>query len=203
LKWHPDRHHSRYDKELATGYFAEVSDLDHLYCFFTFVDPFDFYEATNAYRTLVREGHLKYPRVPVVNNIQPKPHPTVQQPPLMTQKTSSQSSLLSLDSFIHLVASSTESHTTPSSSIRESFRSSWKQGIRIPSEAISSQYRNTAADPPVSTFHYDAPRRGVKGPAMYKPVTVPIAAQFQDQQKRTKAPKSSSVKLGGKLEHQR
>jgi len=34
---------------------------------------------------------------------------------------------------------------------------------------------------------------------MYKPVSV--ASQFQDQQKRTKAPKSPSVKLGGK--HQR
>ena len=157
---------------------------------------FDFYEATNAYRTLVREGHLKYRQVPVVNNIPSKPHPTVQQPPLMAQKSSSQSSLLSLDSFIHMVASSTESHTTPASSNRESFRS-WKQGIRIPSEAISSQYRNTA--PPVSNFHYEAPQRGVKGPAMYKPV--PVAAQFQDQQKRTKAPKSPSVKLGGK--HQR
>ena len=165
--------------------------------FFTFVDPFYFHEATNAYRTLVREGHLKYPQVPVVNNIPPKPHPTVQQPPLMTQKTSSQSSLLSLDSFIHLVASSTESHTTPSSSNRESFRSSWKQGIRVPSETISSQYRNTAsAAPPVSNFHYETPQRGAKGPAMYKPV--PVAAQFQDQQKRTKAPKSPSVKLGGK-----
>lgn len=150
---------------------------------------------------MVREGHLKYPQVPVVNNIvPPKPHPTVQQPPLMTQKSSSQSSLLSLDSFIHLVASSTESHTTPSSSNRESFRSSWKQGIRIPSESISSQYRNAAAAPPVSNFHYEAPQRGVKGPAMYKPV--PVAAQFQDQQKRTKASKSPSVKLeGGK--HQR
>lgn len=168
-------------------------DLDHLYRYFTFADPFYFYEATNAYRILVREGHLKYPQVPVVNNIPPKPHPTVQQPPLMTQKTSSQSSLLSLDSFIHLVASSTESHTTPSSSNRESFRSSWKQGIRIPSETISSQYRNTATAPPVSNFHYEAPQRGVKGPAMYKPV--PVAAQ--DQQKRTKAPKSTSVKLDG------
>jgi hypothetical protein len=161
---------------------------------FTFVDAFDFYEATNAYRTLVREGYLKYRQVSVVNNIPPKPHP---KPPLMTQKTSSQSSLLSLDSFIHMVASSTESHTTPPSSNRESFRSSWKQGIRIPSEAISSQYRNTA--PPVSNFHYEAPQRGVKGPAMYKPV--PVAAQFQHQQKRTKAPKLPSVKLGGK--HQR
>ena len=167
---------------------------------FTFVDPFYFHEATNAYRTLVREGHLKYPQAPVVNNIPHKPQPTVQQPPLMTQKSSSQSSLLSLDSFIHMVASSTESHTTPSSSNRESFRSSWKQGIRNPSEAISSQYRNTAAAPPVSNFHYEA-QRGVKGPAMYKPV--PVAAQFQDQQKRTKAStKSPSVKLeGGK--HQR
>ena len=150
---------------------------------------------------MVREGHLKYPQVPVANNIVlSKPHPTVQQPPLMTQKSSSQSSLLSLDSFIHLVASSTESHTTPSSSNRESFRSSWKQGIRIPSETISSQYRNTAAAPPVSNFHYEAPQRGAKGPAMYKPVLV--SAQFQDQQKRTKASKSPSVKLeGGK--HQR
>ena len=142
---------------------------------------------------MVREGHLKYPQVSVVNNIPPNPHITVQQAPLMTQKTSSQSSLLSLDSFIHLVASSTESHTTPSSSNRESFRSSWKQGIRIPSETISSQYRNTAASPPVSNFHFETPQRGVKGPAMYKPV--PVAAQFQDQQKRTKAPKLSSVKL--------
>ena len=154
-----------------------------------------FYEATNAYRTLVREGHLKYPQVPVVNNIPPQTHPTVQQPPLMAQKSSSQSSLLSLDSFIHMVASSTESHTTPASSNRGSFRSSWKQGIRNPSEAISSQYRNTAAAPPVSNFHYEGPQQGVKGPAMYKPV--PVAVQFQDQQKRTKAPKSPSVKLDG------
>ena len=159
------------------------------------VDPFIFYEAANAYRTLVREGHLKYRQVPVVNNIS-EPHP-VQRPPLMTQKSSSQSSLLSLDSFIHLVASSTESHTTPPSSNRESPRSSWKQGIRIPSETISSQYRNTA--PPVSNFHYEPPQQGVKGPAMYKPVPV---SQFHDQQKRPKAPKPSSVKVeGGK--HQR
>ena len=145
---------------------------------------------------MVREGHLKYPQVPVDSNIvPPKPHPTVHRPPLMTQKSSSQSSLLSLDSFIHLVASSTESHTTPSSSNRESFRSSWKQGIRIPSEAISSQYRNTA--PPVSNFHYEAPQRGVKGPAMYKPVPVAVSIQFQDQQKKSKTPKSPSVKLEG------
>lgn len=146
-----------------------------------------FFEATNAYRTLVREGHLKYRQVPVVNNI-----PEPQRPPLMTQKSSSQSSLLSLDSFIHLVASSTESHTTPSSSNRESPHSSWKQGIRIPSETLSSQYRNTA--PPVSNFHHET-QRGVKGPAMYKRVPVPVA-QFHDQQeqKMPKAPKSSFVK---------
>jgi hypothetical protein len=137
---------------------------------------------------LVREGHLKPRQVPVVNDI-----PEPQRPPVMTQKSSSQSSLLSLDSFIHLVASSAESLTTPSSSNRESPRSSWKQGIRVPSETISSQYRNTSA-PPVSNFHHEAPRRGVKGPAMYKPIPV---AQVPVQQKSPKAPKSSSVKLGG------
>jgi hypothetical protein len=146
-----------------------------------------FFEATNAYRTLVREGHLKYRQVPVVNNIP--------EPPLMTQKSSSQSSLLSLDSFIHLVASSTESHTTPSSSNRESPHSSWKQGIRISSETLSSQYRNTA--PPVSNFHHET-QRGVKGPAMYKRVPV-LVAQFHDQQqqKMPKAPKPSFVKSEG------
>ncbi|KAF8813350.1 DnaJ-domain-containing protein [Phlegmacium glaucopus] len=171
LKWHPDRHHSRYDKELATRYFAE---------------------ATNAYRTLVREGYLKYRKVPVVNDM-----PEVQRPPLMQQKSSSQSSL-SLDSFIHLVASSTESHTTPSSSNRESPRSSWKQGIRNPSETIASQYRNTA--PPVNNFHYESPQRGTKGPAMYKHVPT---AQFHDQQKRPEASKSPSAPTKLRGVHQR
>lgn len=134
-------------------------------------------EATNAYRILVREGYLKYRQVPVVNNM----------PPPMTQKSSSHSSL-SLDSFIHLVASSTESHTTPSSSNPESPRSSWKQGVRIPSGTIASQYRNTA--PPVSSFHYESPRRGVNGPAMYQPVPV---SQSPDQQKRPKGPKLPPV----------
>lgn len=136
---------------------------------------------------MVREGHLKPRQVPVVNDI-----PEPQRPPVMTQKSSSQSSLLSLDSFIHMVASSAESHTTPSSSNRESPRSSWKQGIRVPSE--TTQYRNTSSAPPVSNFHHEAPQRGVKGPAMYKPTPV--------QQKSPKAPKSSSVKLGGGGKHQ-
>lgn len=151
------------------------------------VNIHSFYEATNAYRTLVREGYLKYRQVPVVNNI-----PEPQRPPIMAQKSSSQSSLLSLDSFIHLVASSTESQTTPPSSNRESPRSSWKQGIRVPSDTLSSQYRNTA--PPVSNFHYEAPQRGVKGPAIYKHVPI---AQFHDQQKKSQASKSPSSKLEG------
>ena len=146
----------------------------------------------------MREGCLKYHQIPVVNNIPQAESRPVQRPPQappMAQKSSSQSSV-SLDSFIHLVASSNESHTTPSSSHRESPRSSWKQGIRIPSENIASQYRNTA---PVSNFHYETPQRGVKGPAMYKPVPV---AQLHDQQKRSKAPNPSSVKLEGR-KHQR
>lgn len=165
---------------------------------FTFVDPF-ISEATNAYRTLVREGYLKYRQVPVVNkNNMPEPNNPVQRPPpMMAQKSSSQSSL-SLDSFIHLVPSSTESHTTPSSSNPASPHPSWKQGIRNPSETIASQYRNSA--PPVSNFHYESPQRGVNGPAMYTPV--PVVQQFHDQQKRTKASKLPSVKAQG-AKHQR
>lgn len=141
---------------------------------------------------MVREGHLKYRELPVVN----KPEPHTVKPPQMTHKSSSQSSI-SLDSFIHLVASSTETLTTPSSSHRESHPSLRKQGIRIPSETVASQYRNTS--PPVSNFHHESPQRGVKGPAMYKPIPV---VQLHDQPKKPKAPMSSPVKPKGGL-HQR
>ncbi|KDR78825.1 hypothetical protein GALMADRAFT_244413 [Galerina marginata CBS 339.88] len=144
LKWHPDRHHNGHDKEMSTRFFLEV---------------------TNAYRTLVREGFVK-PLNPVM--VKHRPEPIWRAPPLAGQ-TSTESSI-SLDSFVHMVASSTESHTTPASSNRESPRSSWKQGIRQPAETLASQYRNMPINPRI--FNYEAPPKGSgTGPALYRPPT--------------------------------
>ncbi|CAA7266839.1 unnamed protein product [Cyclocybe aegerita] len=144
LKWHPDRHHNIYDRDTAARHFMEV---------------------TNAYRTLVRHGYPKAQHLPRLNT-RPN-HPSIRQIPLMPPQSSSKSSV-SLDSFIHLVASSTESLTTsPSSSNRDSPRSSWKQGVRQPADTMASQYRNPAVRP-AHTFTYDGPRRGGDGPAIYK-----------------------------------
>ncbi|KAF8150866.1 hypothetical protein B0H34DRAFT_801784 [Crassisporium funariophilum] len=142
LKWHPDRHHNIHDKEFATRQFAEVTD---------------------AYRTLVREGKVKPRKSPMIS-IRPEPPPMRRPPPIITKHSSDSS--VSLDSFVHLVASSTESHTTPPSSSRESPRS-WKQGVRQPFETMAAhQYRSIP--PPLNTFEYESQRRGAQGPAVYK-----------------------------------
>jgi hypothetical protein len=62
-----------------------------------------------------------------------------------------------------------------------------------------SQYRNTA--PPVSNFHYEAPQHGL--PCTNLSVLSPLLPNSRIK-KRTKAPKSPSVKLGGNSgKHQR
>ena len=77
--------------------FSEVSVTQSFVLTFTFVDPFDVYEATNAYRTLAREGPSNTAKFLWSITYH---HPTAQQHPL-TRKSSSQSLLLSLESFIH------------------------------------------------------------------------------------------------------
>lgn len=118
---------------------------------------------TDAYRTLVREGHLKHCSLPF-DYVRPENLAPRRRPP-MAHRSSSESSV-SLDSFIHLVASSTESQTTAPPSHGESPRSSWKQGIRQPTEPLASQYRNVSARP--YTYSYEPPLRKGDGPAIYK-----------------------------------
>ena len=105
----------------------------------------------------------------------------------MTHKTSSESSI-SLDSFVHMVASDSETHTTPASSPRESLGATWRQGVRQPSETIASQYRNNFDPAQPRIFNYDAPSRGGAGPAMYRAPT-PFAPIHPQETKPTK-PKS-------------
>lgn len=97
--------------------------------------------------------------------------PAHRPPPPMAHKNSSESSI-SLDSFIHLVASSQESLTTaPPPSHRENSYSSWSQGVRQPPETVSSQYRNP------HIFNYDLPPRDMPGPAGYRPSLDPGLSQ--------------------------
>lgn len=68
--------------------------------------------------------------------------PLLRRSPSMTHQSSSES-LVSLDSFVHLIASNSESHTSSTSDyMRETTSSSWRQGIRSPAESLASQYRN-------------------------------------------------------------
>ncbi|PPQ95739.1 hypothetical protein CVT26_015865 [Gymnopilus dilepis] len=144
LTWHPDRHFNSYDKETSARRFLEITD---------------------AYRTLVREGLVK-PFNPAMFRHRPEPHRARRPPPLGDQ-TSSESSI-SVDSFVHMVASSTESLTTPASSNVEVPRSSWKQGVRQPSETLASHYRHKPLSPNV--FQYEAPLKSSgTGPALYRP----------------------------------
>jgi DnaJ family protein B protein 4 len=109
----------------------------------------------------------------------------------MAHKTSSESSI-SLDSFVHMVASGSETHTTPTSSRRESLRTSWKQGVRQPSETIASQYRNNFDTTEPRIFHYEAPSRGGVGPAMYRAPT-PFAPATPRQGTKLKGSKQPNA----------
>ncbi|KAF9048767.1 hypothetical protein BJ165DRAFT_1462530 [Panaeolus papilionaceus] len=129
-----------------------------------------FMQVTNAYRTLVREGYLRRLAAPMGNS-HSGTMPAHRPPPPMAHKNSSESSI-SLDSFIHLVASSQESLTTaPPPSHRENSYSSWSQGVRQPPETVSSQYRNP------HIFNYDLPPRDMPGPAGYRPSLDPGLSQ--------------------------
>ncbi|KAH9481292.1 Protein psi1 [Psilocybe cubensis] len=169
LKWHPDRQHNAHDKETSTRHFLEV---------------------TNAYRTLVREGFVK-PK-PNYSTMAKDRTPQVPRPPPLAHQTSSDSSVVSLDSFIHLVASSDESHTTAPPSNRESLRSSWKQGVREPVETLASHYRNLPNRP--HTF-YEAPTKGAgTGPALYRPTTPFTPIPRNPEPIKVRAPQSKSSK---------
>ncbi len=87
-------------------------------------------------------------------------------PPSMTQKSSSES-LVSLDSFVHLIACSTESHTNPSDYMRETQSSSWRQGIRSPAESLASQYRNPNIQPFIFTYEPLASVKKADKPPVY------------------------------------
>lgn len=124
----------------------------------------------------------------------PEP-PPVRRPPPLAHQTSSESSI-SADSFVHMVASSTESFTTPASSNIESPRSSWKQGVRQPSETMASQYRNMPLSPNI--FNYEAPPKGSgTGPALYRPPTpfapVPRTTEAKTSSTKLKPKKSQSM----------
>ncbi|KIM36178.1 hypothetical protein M413DRAFT_14139 [Hebeloma cylindrosporum] len=171
LKWHPDRHHNCHNQELAVRHFGE---------------------ATDAYRTLVRYGRVKTCNPPIISS-KPEPSPA-RRPPPMAHKTSSESSI-SLDSFVHMVASGSETHTTPASSQRESLGTTWRQGVRQPSETIASQYRNNFDPGQPRVFNYEAPSRGGIGPAMYRAPTpfAPIAPQ-ETKPTKAKSPKPPKEK---------
>jgi len=97
----------------------------------------------------------------------------VRRAPPLAHQTSSSDSSGSVDSFIHLVASSSESHTTPPSSDKDAPRSSWNQGVRHPHETMASQYRNVPPTKP-RPFSYDAPLKGSGGPPVYRPSALSI-----------------------------
>lgn len=92
--------------------------------------------------------------------------PLRRRPQPMNHKNSSESSI-SVESFVHMVASgSTETLTTPASSKRESIPSARNPGARKPGDAMPAQYRT--AQPHI--FSYQPPPRGsAKGPALYTP----------------------------------
>ncbi|PPQ94471.1 hypothetical protein CVT25_001104 [Psilocybe cyanescens] len=163
LKWHPDRQHNTHDKETSTRHFLEV---------------------TNAYRTLVRGGFVK-PYNPTMAKDRP---PHIPRPPPLAHQTSSDSSVVSLDSFIHLVASSSSSHT----SAPPSNRSSWKQGVREPVETLASHYRNVPTRP--HTF-YEVPTKGAgTGPALYRPTTPFTPIPRNPEPIKVRAPQSHPPK---------
>ncbi|KAF9532475.1 hypothetical protein CPB83DRAFT_623906 [Crepidotus variabilis] len=143
LQWHPDRHHNLYDKDRARVHFLQ---------------------ATDAYRTLVRAGYVT--RLPPIPGYSPPlQSPLSYQSSLMTHRSSSESTV-SLDSFVHLVASSVDSHTTaPSSNMRDS-PNSWKQGIRTPAETLPSQHRHPTLQS--NYFNYEPPQQNPRRPPFYR-----------------------------------
>ncbi|KAF8969149.1 hypothetical protein BDZ97DRAFT_1915512 [Flammula alnicola] len=165
LKWHPDRHHNSHDIEVATRHFLEV---------------------TNAYRTLVRAGHVKLQSThdEESSRASTSTTPSSSGPP-------DQQRIVCLSRFF-CTYGRVQLGVTYDASVKQASKSSlsWKQGVRKPAETMSAQYRHgTAARPHV--FSYEGPPRG-GGPALYTapPSFSPVP---QATSQATQGPKSSKA----------